>query len=133
MCLEFDSVRKAPHVRWDDQDVARIQSCASVHNGLVYVTDQAGYLNCYDALSGDVVYRYDFDTSVRERSQILADGKIYIPDDRGFVHVIKEGRDPVLLDKHRIKGHAATIEPTHGAIVIVTPREVMLFSDHVPE
>jgi len=130
LCLEFDSIYEAPRIRWEDRDIGRTQASASVVDGLVYVTDNAGYINCYDAMTGEVFYRYDLGAAALERSQFVADGKIYASDNNGFLHILKAGREPVLLDKHRLRGHAATVEATNGAIVVATGREVMLFSDH---
>ncbi len=126
LCLEFDDIRGGPRVAWEDRDVARMQSSASVYEGLVYVTDNAGFLNCWDAETGEVMYKADVGTKMHERSQIVADGKIYFGDDRGFIQIWKTGPEPVLLDKSlRVGGHPATVEAIDGGLIIATARDVL--------
>lgn len=127
MCLQFDDVTKPPAVVWEDRDVARLQSTASIHNGLVYVADLGGFLNCWEADTGKLVYRYDLGASVRERSQLVADGKIYIANDRKVLKVLSAGREPKLLHEHRFHEELSTVEAADGVLVVVTPKDVMVF------
>jgi len=127
MCLEFSSVAKPPTVKWDDQNVARMQSSASYYKGLVYAADNAGFLNCWDADTGEVIYRYDLGEAVLERSQMIADDKVFISDNKGYLHIISTGKEPEELDAYRLKHHAATVEATDGMIVIATGRHVTAY------
>ncbi len=127
MCLEFDDVKNPPRVRWEDRDVGRTQSNASVKDGLVYVSDFAGFLNCWDADTGEVVYKYDIRASVKERSQLVTDGKIYVSNDRNELLVIKAGREPELLGEHRFRHHIATVEVADNLLLAVTAGEAFLY------
>jgi hypothetical protein len=128
MCLEWDDIRQPPRVRWEDRDVARLQACASVVDGLCYIVDNAGFLNCWDADTGEVIYKYNLGTSMRERSQIVADGKIYVGDDRSRIQILTAGKDVKLLDQYRLKNHMATIEPKDGHLLIATGSDLIYFA-----
>ncbi len=128
LCLEFDDVKKAPRVLWEDRDVARMQASASVVDGLAFVVDNAGFLNCWDALTGEVFYKADVGTKMHERSQVVADGKIYFGDDRGILQIWKAGREPAQLDAgYRLGAHPATVEAIDGGLIIATGKDVTAF------
>jgi outer membrane protein assembly factor BamB len=128
LCMEFDDATRPPRIVWEDRDLGRVQSNASVHDGLVYACDLAGFLNCWQAESGEVVYKLDLGASVRERSQLVVDGKIYVATDRNELIVLKAGREPKELFRTRIRGHIATPNAVDGVLVFVTPREVFAYA-----
>jgi outer membrane protein assembly factor BamB len=127
MCLEFDDVKQPPRVRWEDRDVGRTQSNASVKDGLVYVSDFAGFLNCWDAETGEVIYKFDIGASVKERSQLITDGKIYVSNDRNELYVITEGREPELISTTRFRKHLATVEVADNLLLAVTAQAAYLY------
>lgn len=128
VCLELDDVRKKPRVVWEDRELGRTQCTASVADGLVYIADGYGKLNCYDADTGELYYRYDLGSkSVRERSQMVADGKVYICTDRRVMKVLEAGREPNLLAESRLRETTATIEAVDGKILLATPRGLALY------
>jgi outer membrane protein assembly factor BamB len=137
LCLEVEDVKKQPAIRWEDREVGRTQSTASIVDGLCYVADGFSNLNCWDADTGELVYRYDLEDSrgIRERSQMVADGKIFIANDRKQMKVIKAGREPILLGETRIKADAATVEAVDGLVLVVTHRDVTLYGkkEYLPE
>jgi outer membrane protein assembly factor BamB len=130
LCLELDDVTQPPRILWEDREIARTQSTASIHDGLVYIADGQGLLNCYDADTGEVKYRYDLDTpSIRERSQMVVDDKIYICEDHGTMIVLQTGPEPVLLGKSKLRKHIGTIDAVDGLIVGASHRRVFLWGD----
>jgi hypothetical protein len=59
---------------------------------------------------------------------MLADGKIYIANDKGEMHVIaagKEKREP--LSVTRLRGEPTTIAADDGIIVVATEKKVRAF------
>ena len=108
-----------PELVWEDKHIGRTQSTASFKDGLVYITDGFGMLNCYNADTGEVIYRYDLDTSyIKERSQLVADGKIYISTEESVMKVLKEGPEPVLLSETQFKKHMATVDVADGLVLV---------------
>jgi hypothetical protein len=129
VCIEVEDVEKEPKILWEDREIGRTQCTASIHDGLVYVADGHGQLNCYEADTGEVVYRLDLDSKgIKERSQIIVDDKIYLCTQKKMMKVFKTGRTPSLLAESRLREECATIDATDGKIVVVTPREVYMYS-----
>ncbi len=127
MCLEFEDAKKVPKVLWEDRDLAHTQSNASVHEGLVYVVDFGGFLNCWNADTGEVVYKKDIGASVRERSQIVSDGKIFVANDLNDFMVFRAGPEPELIAKSEVKHWISTPCPADGVIVFTTDRRVFAY------
>ncbi|MFW5829404.1 MAG: PQQ-binding-like beta-propeller repeat protein [Planctomycetota bacterium] len=130
LCLEVADVRQPPHLLWQDLEVGRTQCTASISDGLVYLADGFGMLNCWDAETGEVQYRFDLESrGIKERSQLLADDKIYICDNKGTMKVIAAGPEPQLLAEDKIGHHCGTIEAVDGLVLVATSREVLLYGD----
>jgi len=131
MCLELRDVKLPPEILWEDRDVGRTQCTASIADGLCYVADGFGNLNCWDADTGEVKYRYDLEArrGIRERSQMVADGKIYVGNERKQMKVLKAGPEPILLGESRLKSDAATIDAVDGLVLVVTHRSIGLYGD----
>jgi outer membrane protein assembly factor BamB len=130
VCLEMTNVRQAPRLVWEDREIPRTQSTASVADGLVYIADGKGMLNCYEADTGSVVYRYDLESkNIKERSQMLVDGKIYICTDQRDMKVLRAGREPELLASSKLREHTATIEAVDGLVLLSAARKLALYGD----
>jgi outer membrane protein assembly factor BamB len=74
-----------------------ISTCA-VHDGLVYAAELDGFLHCLDAKTGKHLWDEDLKAAVWG-SPLWVDGKVYMADDQGNVHVFAHGRDKKLLNK----------------------------------
>jgi hypothetical protein len=85
-------------------------------------------LNCYEADTGKVVYRFHLDAkSIRERSQTVADGKVYICTDRKIMKVLRAGRTPTLLAESKLRKTAATVEAIDGCILVAEADRLTLY------
>jgi outer membrane protein assembly factor BamB len=71
-------------------------STAAVHEGLVYITEEYGYLHCLDAATGRHAWEYDFKTSVLG-SPFWADGRVFVGTEDGEVKTFAHGRTAKLL------------------------------------
>ncbi len=130
MCIEVKDVKQKPSILWEDREIGRTQATASVVEGLVYIADGHGKMNCYDAGTGEVVYRWEVDSKgIKERSQLVADGKIYIGTDKREMKVLKAGREPVLLSSTKLPDHAATVEVADGLVLVATHRNLLLYGN----
>src|SRR5204863_2608712 len=52
-------------------------SSAAVHDGLVYIPEEAGILFCFDAATGKEVWKHDLQGGVWG-APLVADGKVYV-------------------------------------------------------
>ncbi len=66
-------------------------STAAVHNGLVYISEYAGYLHCLDAMTGQKYWEHDFKAGVWG-SAYYVDGKIYQGAEDGSVVIFDAGK-----------------------------------------
>jgi outer membrane protein assembly factor BamB len=67
-----------------------LSSCA-VQSGLVYAADLDGFVYCFDAATGEKYWDEDLKSSVWG-SPLWADGKVYLGDDNGDVHIFSHGK-----------------------------------------
>jgi len=130
LCLEVDDVKVKPRILWEDREVARTQSGASVKDGLVYCGDGRGMLNCWDAETGEVIYRLDLDVKqVKEGSQMLADDKLYINGRGGWLIVVSAGREPQILSRERVKTDTGTLEMVDGLVIASSHDSLYVWGD----
>lgn len=75
-----------------------------IHAGFVYIlTRHGGIVTCYDAESGEKIYRKRLPGSRAFWASPLAyDGKVFFPDDTGTTHVLSPGREFKLLGANKI-------------------------------
>ena len=64
-----------------------------VLDDLLYVADNGGILTCYVAETGEEMYRNPIggDISSYSASPVAADGKLYLSDEYGNIHIVKAG------------------------------------------
>ncbi|MBI3410513.1 MAG: PQQ-binding-like beta-propeller repeat protein [Planctomycetes bacterium] len=74
----------------------RTVSTAAVHDGLVYIAEEAGYLHCLDAATGKRVWEYDLRACVTA-SPYWVDGRVFLCTDAGEVLIFAHGRTAKLL------------------------------------
>jgi outer membrane protein assembly factor BamB/WD40 repeat protein/tRNA A-37 threonylcarbamoyl transferase component Bud32 len=68
----------------------RTISTAVVYRGLVFAPDFAGFLHCFDARTGRQYWSADLESSIWT-SPLAADGKIYLADEDGTMHIFLAG------------------------------------------
>jgi outer membrane protein assembly factor BamB len=81
-----------------DWIVGRSISGWAVHDGLAYVSDMEGFLYCFDALTGKEIWEHDTKAAIWA-SPLWVDGKVYLADASGYVHVFAHGKEKKLLAK----------------------------------
>ncbi len=126
MCWEVTNPTQAPKLLWENLDVSRTQCTASVKDGLLYIADMAGNLHCIDAETGKHVWKEELGGKIILRSQMVADGKIYVAIGR-TMYVYKEGRTKQKISESKLKSDPSTIEAADGLIIINTPRGVFAY------
>jgi outer membrane protein assembly factor BamB len=116
------------HVLWRQTDVGRFQATPSVADGRLYLAGMDGHLYCLDASNGRIVYRYDLERAVAERSQFLADGKLYVANRSGEFFVFRTGPIPELLFRERPDvRHPATPTACGDLLILAGSREIGVY------
>jgi outer membrane protein assembly factor BamB len=72
-----------------------ISTCV-VHDGLVYVSEENGYLHCLDAATGQKYWEHDFKCAVWA-SPYWVDGKVYIGVEDGTAYIFAHGKDKKVI------------------------------------
>jgi outer membrane protein assembly factor BamB len=90
----------------------RTMSTCAIHDGLVYIAEIAGYMNCLDAETGQRYWIHDLKSSVWG-SAYYVDGKVYVPTEDGDVFIFAHGKEKKLLSKVEMD------EPIRGSVVAV--------------
>ncbi len=94
---------------WHTDKVRRSISTAAIADGLLYISDFSGFLNCLDEATGAVYWTADMLAAVWG-SPLVADGKVYLGDEDGDVIVLAAGKTMKKI-----------AEPNLGTAVYSTP------------
>ena len=70
-----------------------------VYGDLLYNLRWNGNLTCFDAASGDQMYRETVDTDSFIASPVAADGKIFLVSESGDVFIVEAGAEYRLIKK----------------------------------
>ncbi len=81
-----------------DYYFGRTMSTASVHDGLVYVAELAGFVHCFDARTGQKYWQHDLKSDVWGSTYWVA-GKVYVGNGDGDVYIFAHGKEKKLLGK----------------------------------
>ena len=74
-----------------------ISTCA-IHDGLVYIAEEQGYMHCLDAKTGQKYWDYDFNAGIWG-SAYYVDGKVYIGSDDGEIMIFQAGKKLEVIAK----------------------------------
>ena len=112
----------ATHGVWHlgGEDFGRTMSTVSIKDGLLYVSDLDGILNCVDVKTGKVVWKHDLFAAVWS-STMIVDGKAYIGDEDGDICILQHGREKKVLGEFNF-GEAVytTPSPANGVLYIAS-------------
>jgi len=80
------------HGKWRVDNVKAGYAGLLVNDGILYVVTDTGNLNAYDSKKGDLLWEHDLG-QVGKGSPIWADGKIYVMEVNGNIHILKPSRE----------------------------------------
>jgi outer membrane protein assembly factor BamB len=103
------------------------QSTASIKDGLLYISDGTGVIRCLDASTGETYWEHDMGGDVTCRSQILADGKVYIGTDRKMFYIFEDSRTKNVLFEAQLDGRTSTVGAVDGFLVVATERSIRAY------
>jgi outer membrane protein assembly factor BamB len=98
------------NILWQNTNVGRFHATPSIQDGLMYIAGTDGIFYCLDITDGAILYKHDLGASVCDRSQLFADGKIYVTNDKAELWVFQAGRELNVLhhDDRTFKADLAT-------------------------
>ncbi len=76
----------------------RTISTAAVHDGLVYIAEEEGYLHCLDANTGQKYWDHNLGFQQTWGSPYWVDGKVYIGTEGGDMFIFAHGKEKKLIN-----------------------------------
>jgi outer membrane protein assembly factor BamB len=106
------------HVIWRIKSPVLQLLTPLIKDGLIYTVDTMNNLFCIDAKTGKTVYTKRL-TGKYNASPVYAGGNILFTSTNGETLIIKEGREPEIISRNRLKGEVfATPAITNNTIII---------------
>ncbi len=107
---------------WRIDELAAGFPSPAFRGGKLFVVDNAADLHRIDAASGKIDWTYGLGT-VGKASPVLADGKIYVPEENGRFHILKDAdRAPVPLDLDELKSEGERYAELYGSPAVARGR-----------
>jgi outer membrane protein assembly factor BamB len=106
-----------------------ISTCA-VHDGLVYISEESGYLHCLDAKTGQRYWFEDLKAGVWG-SPYYVDGKVYICAEDGSVYIFAAGKEKKQINSVDLNVPALHTTPVvaNGVLYILTGAKLFAIAD----
>ncbi len=87
---------------WSYQKIARAISTLAIHDGLVFAADFSGFVYCLDAETGHEYWVHDTKGHIWA-SPLVADGKVYIGNEDGYMTILAAGKEHKLISEIDMK------------------------------
>lgn len=83
-----------PEVLWEAYDYLSDVPSPIAYKDMLFIVTSYGAVACYNATSGEIIWEQEFDSGFYS-SPILVDGKIYLMDREGMMHIFKAEKEYV--------------------------------------
>jgi len=110
---------------WQSTLVDRTTSTVAISGGLLYIADYTGGFHCFDADSGERLWFYEMKAGTWISSPLVADGKVYISDERKWFYVFEDGREMKLLSSQHLNSMPMTPVVANGVFYLATQKELI--------
>ncbi len=109
----------------------RSVSTVAIRDGLLYIAEVDGYLDCLDVDTGKRYWRHDLKATTWA-SPLVADGKVYLGNDDGDVLVFRHARQRELLAVNTMKqAVCSTAVAANGTLYITTRQHLYAIANPV--
>lgn len=106
----------------------RTMSTCAVHDGLLYTSEYDGWVHCIDAKTGEKYWDHDMGADTWS-STLWVDGKVYIGNEAGKLHIFEAGKKKKLVKTINMKCKIrATPVAINGNILMITENPCRLVS-----
>ena len=127
----FDPARETgSRLLWKTPNIDKgVISPLAVSEGLVYFGDRSGGFHCFDAETGQPVWKLDL-RGDHWAGALVADDKLYLGTDRRMFYVLQAGREPKILSEIEMPGpilagptaaNGTLFVPCNGFLYAVSP------------
>lgn len=122
LCIKADGQRDvtATGKIWSFDDIRSTCTTPAVSNGLIYTADNAGWIYCLDAETGQLCWQHQ-STPVWS-SILVADGRVYVAA-RDELLVFAEGREKRIVGQTKVKeSMVSSPAAANGKLIVATTR-----------
>ncbi|MDM4016637.1 PQQ-binding-like beta-propeller repeat protein [Roseiconus lacunae] len=117
------------HVVWTVPKGIPTKPSPVLHDGLVYVIDDNGIASCFEADSGQLVWKKRIGGK-HSASPLLVDGRLYFGSHEGTVTVMSAGRDAEVVSESQLDGQImASFAAVENSLVIRTADAIYRFAE----
>ncbi len=103
-------------------------STPAIHDGLVYISELGGYLDCLDAKTGQKYWEHDLRATVWG-SPCYVDDKVYQAAESGEVYIFEASKNHKLIAKIDMEDTIyGTPVAAHGVLYIATRMKLFAFA-----
>jgi outer membrane protein assembly factor BamB len=107
-----------PSVLWENTDYLSDVPSPVATDKYLFLSTSFGLAVCYDALTGEKYWEKEFGNNVYS-SPIIAEGKVYLLDMTGIMHIFKADKEYVSIGEPKLgESSACTPAFTNGRIYI---------------
>jgi outer membrane protein assembly factor BamB len=119
--------------RGRDYYFGRTMSTCAIHDGLLYIGEFEGFLDCFGAKTGQKYWEHDMKTSAWG-SPYWVDGKVYIGNEDGEVLIFAHGKQKKLLGKVETESPmAAAVKGApvvaNGVLYVMTDKHLLAIAN----
>ena len=112
---------------WTNASIGRSVSTAAVADGLVYVSELAGIVHCFDAATGTEIWKHDTEGHIWG-ALYVADGKIYVGNENGQLVILATGKTDKLIATIDLKDAIySTPVAANGVLYVGTAANLFAF------
>jgi len=115
---------------WESQLVDRTTGTVAVCGGLLYIADYSGNLHCFDAVKGGRIWVEKLKAGTWISSPLVADGKVYISDEKNNFYIFKAGRETELLFQRKFRSMAMTPVIKNKKLYLPLQKKLLVFSEN---
>jgi outer membrane protein assembly factor BamB len=106
----------------------RTLSTCAVHDGLCFAADFEGFVFCFDARTGKKLWEHEMGTDTWS-SPYIVDGKVYLGNENGVMHIFEASKKLKLIKKVQMKGKIrATPVVCNGVLYVMTENPCKLWA-----
>ena len=118
-----------PTILWENNDFLSDIPSPVANDKYLFLATSYGTVVCYDALSGQKYWEHDFSNNIFS-SPILAEGKVYLLDRTGVMHIFKAEKEFSLVGEPKLgESSACTPAFTNGRIYLRGDKNLYCFGE----
>lgn len=115
---------------WESRLVDRTLSDALIHDGLLYICDFSGHIDCFNADTGEHLWRHEMEAGAWCCSPVVVDGKVYVSNEQNVLWVLKAGPRKEVISRCRLRSMGIT--PIVHDRIMYLPTQRRLFAIKLP-